>query len=117
MPKAGEQIALIEPPAKEADPKLDGWALVELYGHQRIVGKVTEQTFGTGVLFRVDVPDLIKGKTVERKGFTRYFGLGAIYSITPIDEQMVRDLLPTIDGTPAARPLSLRSYGRENDYE
>lgn len=96
--------------------KLKAWALVELFGHQRIVGYVSEQTFGTGVLFRVDVPDLIKDEKVIRKGFTRYFGLSSIYSITPVDEQTVRELLPSIDGTPAARPLSLRSYGRA-EYE
>jgi hypothetical protein len=98
------------------DEQLKAWALVELFGHQRIVGYLTQQTFGTGVLFRVDVPDLIKEKKVERQGFTRYFGLSSIYSITPIPEEAVRELLPMIDGTPAARPLSLRSYSREQEY-
>jgi hypothetical protein len=102
----------VEPPPEQE--KLKAWALVELFGHQRIVGYVSEQTFGTGVLFRVDVPDLMKEGKVARKGFTRYFGLGSIYSITPVDEQTVKQLLPTIDGTPQARPLSLRSYG---EYE
>jgi len=108
-----DQLALIEPsPEKQAE--LKSWALVELFGHQRIVGFLSQQSFGTGVLFRVDVPDLLKdGKTV-RDGFTRYFGISAIYSVTPISEQMVRELLPTCDGTPA-RPLGLRSYG--NDYD
>jgi hypothetical protein len=110
------QLALLPSP-EEPKPELANWALVELFGHQRIVGYLTQQTFGTGVLFRVDVPDLKKDDKVVRKGFTRYFGLSAIYSITPIDEQTVRELLPSIDGTPAARPLSLRSYGRgEDDY-
>ena len=100
----------------DPSPELKNWALVELFGHQRIVGFLTQQTFGTGVLFRVDVPDLKKDKKVIRAGFTRYFGLSAIYSITPIDEQTVRELLPAIDGTPAARPLTLRSYSQD-DYE
>jgi hypothetical protein len=106
------------PPADAAppEPELKSWALVELFGHQRIVGFLTQQTFGSGVLFRVDVPDLTQEKKVVRKGFTRYFGLSSIYSITPIDEQTVRDLLPSIDGTPAARPLSIRSYSREDEY-
>jgi hypothetical protein len=88
------------------------WALVELFGHQRIVGYLSQQTFPSGVLFRVDVPDLLKDGKSVRAGFTRYFGLSAIYSITPVDEQTVRELLPMISGTPEARPLSLRSYGR-----
>jgi hypothetical protein len=111
--KEPEQLTL----AGDVTPPEDGirdWALVELFGHQRIVGFLSQQSFPSGVLFRVDVPDLKKDRAVVRKGFTRYFGLGAIYSITPIDEQTVRDLLPVIDGTPAARPLSMR--GREDDY-
>ena len=111
-----EQALLI--PAVEAgpDPAADGglkaWALVELFGHQRIVGYLSQQTFGTGVLFRVDVPDLLKDTKIIRQGFTRYFGLSAIYSITPVSEEVVRKLLPSIDGTPGeARVLTSRSYG------
>jgi hypothetical protein len=94
MPKSSKvnpQLALIESPELEA-PELKAWALVELFGHQRIVGYLSQQTFGMGVLFRVDVPDLLKDGRVIREGFTRYFGL------------------PHIDGTPA-RPMSLGSYG------
>src|SRR5580693_3277852 len=94
-----QMLAAAEPPEPES-PDLKAWALVELFGHQKIVGYLSQQTFGTGVLFRVDVPDLLKEGKVSRKGFTRYFGLSAIYSITPVDEQTVRQLLPQIDGTP-----------------
>jgi hypothetical protein len=102
-------------PAAGAEPsaELKSWALVELFGHQRIVGFLSQQTFGSGVLFRVDVPDLLKDGKVTRVGFTRYFGLSAIYSITPVSEEIVRSLLPSIDGTPGeARALSSRSYSQ-----
>ncbi len=106
-------LSILKPDPPQQDAELKSWALVELFGHQRIVGFLSQQTFGSGVLFRVDVPDLMKEEKVARSGFTRYFGLSAIYSITPVDEATVRELLPTIDGTPEARPLSLRSYGRD----
>lgn len=112
---ASPQLSLpgAEQPKQE---QLRAWTLVELFGHQRIVGHVSEQTFGTGVLFRVDVPHLTSSGMTIRPGFTRYFGLSAIYSITPISEEMVRELLPRIDGTPGeARALTSRSYNR--DYE
>ena len=32
------------------------WCIVELFGHQRIAGKVSEQTIGGGAFVRVDVP-------------------------------------------------------------
>jgi hypothetical protein len=111
-----DKLLPLKPDEKENEP-LKSWALVELFGHQRIVGYLTEQSFGTGVLFRVDVPDLTKGGEVVRAGFTRYFGLSSIYSITPIDEQAVRKLLPIVEGSPAVvRPYSFpRSY--DNDEE
>ena len=88
---------------------------MELFGHQKIVGYLSQQTFGSGVLFRVDVPDLLKDGKKLREGFTRYFGLSAIYSITPCSEAMVKNMLPNIDGTPGeARPLSLSSFSRRN---
>jgi hypothetical protein len=117
MPKATAVVRASAEPAAPPEPELKSWALVELFGHQRIVGFLSQQTFGTGVLFRVDVPDLTKDAKVARKGFTRYFGLSAIYSITPVDEDTVRRMLPSVDGTPGeARPLTLHSFNRR-EYE
>jgi hypothetical protein len=114
--KTQSQALVLAEPAPPQEPELKSWALVELFGHQRIVGFLSQQTFGTGVLFRVDVPDLLKDGTVKRKGFTRYFGLSAIYSITPVDESTVRAILPNIDGTPGeARVLTARSYNSWED--
>jgi len=117
MAKATAVVRASAEPAAPPEPELKSWALVELFGHQRIVGFLSQQTFGTGVLFRVDVPDLTKDAKVARKGFTRYFGLSAIYSITPVDEDTVRRMLPSVDGTPGeARPLTLHSFNRR-DWE
>ena len=83
--------------APEDSPELKAWALVELFGHQRIVGFLSQQTCGRDVLLRVDVPDLLKDGKIVRRGFTRYFGMSAIYSITPVDEATMRRMLPGID--------------------
>jgi DNA polymerase-3 subunit epsilon len=63
--------------------KFDMHCVVELFGHSRIAGKVTEQAIGGATFVRVDVP-----KTSKREGFTRFYGASAIYSITPVDEQI-----------------------------
>lgn len=83
-------------PAKHA-PKL--YAIVELFGHQRIAGEIREQTFGGANLVRVDVPEIIVSEQtwpdsaaeplkVTRciEAHTRSFGAGAIYSINWCDE-------------------------------
>lgn len=107
--KKTTQLALIA--GEDAPPQSEGlkaWALVELFGHQRIVGRVTVDPVDFPGMIRVDVPDLLKEGKVVREGFTRYFGRGALYGVTPISEQSVRELLPHVDGHPS-RPLSIGS--------
>src|ERR1700752_1103306 len=53
---------------------MKSFALVELYGHARIVGMVTVDPADFPGMVRVDVPDLLKDGKVVRPGFTRYFG-------------------------------------------
>jgi hypothetical protein len=59
----------------DAQPELKAWALVELFGHQRIVGKVTVDPVDFPGMVRVDVPDLLKNGEVERAGFTRFLAV------------------------------------------
>jgi hypothetical protein len=73
----------------------DEWALVELFGHARIVGRVTEATIGGGAFIRVDVPDGNGGVA-----FTRFFGPSAIYSLSPITEQTARGMAANIGAEP-----------------
>lgn len=63
----------------------ESWAVVELMGHQRIAGKVSEAEIGGGKLLRVDVPE-VNGK----QPITKYFGTVAVYAITPVDEETAR---------------------------
>jgi len=60
----------------------DTWAIVELFGHSKIAGRVTEQQIAGGMFLRVDVPG--------DPGFTRFYGASAIYSMTPVDEAVAR---------------------------
>lgn len=68
------------------------WAIVELFGHQRIAGRISEQVFGGTNLIRVDVPEVVvtewdydesppvrKQRLVQ--AHTRSFGAGAIYAV------------------------------------
>jgi len=61
--------------------KLDLWAVVELFGHQKIAGRITEQNIAGTNMLRVDVPE-----TSTQPAFTRFFGASAIYAINPTDE-------------------------------
>jgi len=62
--------------------KFEQFAIVELFGHSIIAGKVSEQVIGGQGFVRVDVPTID-----EEKGFTKFYGAGAIYAITPCNEE------------------------------
>lgn len=79
------------------EEKFDEWALVELYGHQRIVGRVREATLGGCSFLRVDVP-AVGGQ----KEFTRYFGNNAIYSLNPISEEIAMSMAERCRNVPVS---------------
>ena len=47
----------------EDQAKFEGWAKVEVMGHQSHIGHVTTQAFGGAVLFRIDRPGLPEEET------------------------------------------------------
>jgi hypothetical protein len=57
------------------------YAIVELFGRNIIAGLVSEQVIGGQGFVRVDVPAIN-----EQKAFTKFYGPGSIYAITPCDE-------------------------------
>ena len=81
---------------------LDCWAIVELFGHQKIAGKVTEQTIAGAAMLRVDVPAL-DGESAAQQAFTRFFGHGAIYSINPTTEEIARGMAARVCAVPVNR--------------
>lgn len=77
--------------------RFDSWAIVEIMGHSKLAGPVTEQAIGGNSFVRVDVP--------ERKGypaFTKLFGSSAIFSITPVSEDLARKAAKYCDSEPVS---------------
>lgn len=69
----------------EVDKGFESWAIIELFGHNTIAGFVSEQEIGGSSFVRVDVPE-----TKEQPKFTKFFGHGAIYAITPTTEDIAK---------------------------
>lgn len=59
----------------------DTWAIVEIMGHQKYAGRISEEAIGGAAFVRVDVPE-IDG----RPAFSKLFGGGSIFCITPVSE-------------------------------
>lgn len=62
------------------------WAVVEVFGHQRFAGRVSEETLAGQGFVRVDVPECGE----RSPGFSKLFGPGAIFGITPTTEAIAR---------------------------
>lgn len=62
----------------------DDWAILELMGHRRLAGRVTEVSqFGTAMC-RIDIP-MANGAML-----TQYYGGPSIYCLTPTTEEIAR---------------------------
>lgn len=106
----------------EQQNEFNGWAIVELFGHQKIAGQVTTEYYGTACMFRVDVPELPEREVTLRSGeysghtylpagtrvrrplepgYSRLLGVSAIYALNPASKETV---LRYVD---AARKLPL----------
>lgn len=70
--------------------KFEQWAIVEIMGHQRYAGKVTEEVIAGAAFVRVDVPAI--GGAPGNPAFTKFFGPQSIYSLTPVSEEVARGI-------------------------
>ncbi len=100
------------------EPGFDCFCIVELFGHSRIAGRVSEQVIGGQGFVRVDVP-----ACNGIPEFTRLFGPGAIYSITPVSEEIANQAAAAMQvrpvnvylGLAALRPSLLPGASEEDD--
>lgn len=80
----------------------EGFAIVELMGHRRLAGRVSEaDQYGTRML-QVDVP-------VDDEGGYRsqWYGGGSIYCVTPVDEATARRLAKHLGVRSPVQPWEL----------
>jgi hypothetical protein len=75
----------------------DFWAVVEVFGHLRLGGKAVEETHLGQAMLRLDIP----GPDGELR--TRWFGGGAIFSISPVSEELARAVAAGVDPAPVKR--------------
>jgi hypothetical protein len=101
--------------------KFDGWAVVDVMGHQRYAGYVTTEAYGQAVLFRIDVPELAERERVTKQpgyvgnkyvpagttvkegavaGYSKLVGSGSIYCITPCTKEAALTAVEEIQPRP-----------------
>jgi hypothetical protein len=87
---------------KIEEQKFEAWGLLELFGHQRLAGRLSEQAIGGCSFIRIDVPAV--GDAPE---YTRFFTNGAIYGMTVTSEDVARRIAESL----RARPVSAYELG------
>ncbi len=84
--------------AKKAkdESQFDEWALLELFGHNRLAGRVRNASIGGGSFIRVDIPR-VKGPASlpEQQPLTKFISPSAVYAITPMTEETVMAMYRT----------------------
>jgi|SRR5208282_3701887 len=109
----------------------EGWAIVEIFGHQKAIGFVTTEAYGSACLFRVDTPELpereyaltrpaytatvddptsrqwtsagAKVKRLASGASSQLLGPGSIYRLIPCTEAVAREAIEEL----IPRPLIL----------
>jgi len=90
-----------------SESSFEGWAVVEVMGHNQYAGHVKAEEFAGCNFIRVDVPE-VNG----RPGFSKLLGTASIYAITPCteavarraNEQYYRQPLALVDLRPQLQP-------------
>ena len=123
----------------------EGWAIIELMGHNQEIGFVRTEYFGGPALFRVDQPSFEArdyvlerpqwvgdiygpaGSTVQREaiaGKTVYVWPPAIFRITPCTEQTARQAIESLIRAPIkvlnlaeGKLVTAGDINREQDYD
>jgi hypothetical protein len=75
--------------------KFDTWAILDMMGHQRLAGRVTEETIGGVSLLRVDIPELN-----NIPAWTTYITANSLYQMTPVTEELARSMAAKIGKMP-----------------
>jgi len=100
-------------PATDQRETFEGFAVLELMGHRRLAGWVSEQEIAGHGMLRIDIPNTGEDQEQREWASTHYYAPAALYSIIPcgkdeayaiaesqmpqpISEWDVRSLLPDI---------------------
>lgn len=66
--------------------QFESWCILELLGHRRVAGHVSEAEIGGGSFIRIDMP------MRDGSNSTQFYSPGAVYCITPTTEKIARKM-------------------------
>ena len=66
-----------------------GWAILELMGHRKLVGVVSECVIGSQAFIRIDVPSPLADAPPVA---AQFYSPSAVYCLTPTTEEVARQV-------------------------
>jgi len=97
------------------DAPFAGWTILELLGHRRLAGWLTEAQIAGASFLRLDIPSP-DGPTTA----SQYYSPGSVYAITPTSEATARLVARTCQPAPVQRwelPALQTSPGRDEQVD
>jgi len=79
----------------------EGWGILELMGHRKLAGYVSEQAIGGASFIRIDVPKY-DGAPRENVA-TQFYSPSAVYCLTPTTEELARKVAAGAQPAPVTR--------------
>lgn len=94
----------------ETPPTADSlgfWAVLEIMGHKRFAGFVTEVVVAGRGFVRIDVPAVPASSSRPAiAAYAKMFGTQALYGITPVDEPTARAMAGAVREQPVDQMLA-----------
>lgn len=84
------------------------WAVLELLGHRKLAGYVTEQEVAGAKMLRLDVPHpdgprYVENTTLEDFAATQFYSPAALYCLTPVAESVARGFAQRAQPAPVSQ--------------
>ncbi len=105
--------------AEETTPgRVDGWGILEVMGHRKLAGRLTEVEVCGARMLRVDVPDMSEGAAPGAVHLTQMYPPTAIFCLTPTTEEVAREEASYLQPRPVKRWAGLpKPAGPPDDDE
>lgn len=102
----------VDTPSEAHQGDFKSWAIVEVMGHSKYAGLVTDTTVAGAGMIRVDVP-----QSGDRPAFTKLLAPGSLFGITPCTEETARRAADSFRALPFAFFEPLRQLPFRDDSE
>ncbi|MGP3914348.1 hypothetical protein [Nonomuraea sp. 10N515B] len=82
----------------DTSSSFDQWVILEILGHRRLAGRVTEASIAGGSFLRIDVPE-----ADGQPAMTQYYAPSSVYALTPTTEEIARRAAALFRPAPVSR--------------